>query len=80
MRLTGGQIIAEYLIKQGTPYVIAIPGHGNLALCDAFLDKKDKIKMLPCIQEMAGVHMADGFYRASGKPLPVFTSIGCLSY
>ena len=76
MRLTGGQIIAEYLIKQGTPYVIAIPGHGNLALCDAFLDKKDKIKMLPCIQEMAGVHMADGFYRASGRPLPVFTSIG----
>jgi acetolactate synthase-1/2/3 large subunit len=75
MKLTGGQIVAEYLVGQGMPYVIAIPGHGNLALCDAFLKRK-RIKMLPCMQEMAGVHMADGYYRASGRPLAVFTSIG----
>ncbi len=75
MKLTGGQIVAEYLVKQGVPYVIAIPGHGNLSLCDAFIGRK-KIRVLPCMQEMAGVHMADGYFRASGKPLAVFTSIG----
>ncbi|HUT52054.1 MAG TPA: thiamine pyrophosphate-binding protein [bacterium] len=75
MKLTGGQIVAEYLARQGMPHVIAIPGHGNLALCDAFIGRND-ITMLPCMQEMAGVHMADGYYRVTGRPLAVFTSIG----
>jgi len=75
MKLTGGQIIAESLIGEGVPYAIAIPGHGNLALCDAFIGR-DEIELLPCMQEMAGVHMADGYYRATGRPLAVLTSIG----
>lgn len=75
MKLTGGQIVAEYLARQGMPFVIAIPGHGNLALCDAFIGRKG-IRMIPCMQEMAGVHMADGYYRVTGRPLAVFTSIG----
>jgi acetolactate synthase I/II/III large subunit len=75
MKLTGGEIIAEFLQRRGMPYVIAIPGHGNLALCDAFRGRQ-RIKLLPCMQEMAGVHMADGYFRASGRPLAVFTSIG----
>jgi thiamine pyrophosphate-dependent acetolactate synthase large subunit-like protein len=28
MRLTGGEIVAEYLISEGVPYVLGIPGHG----------------------------------------------------
>ena len=36
MKLTGGEIIAEYLIKEKVPYVFAVPGHGNVALLDAF--------------------------------------------
>ncbi len=75
MNLTGGEIIVESLIRQGTPYAIAIPGHGNLALCDAVIGR-DRIRLLPCMQELAGVHMADGFFRASGRPLAVITSIG----
>lgn len=34
---TGGEIITKYLIKEGVNYVIGIPGHGCLALVDAFL-------------------------------------------
>ncbi len=26
----GGEIISKYLIKEGIPYVIGIPGYGNL--------------------------------------------------
>ena len=76
MKLTGGEIIAEYLIAAGMPYVIGIPGHGCLGLADAFISRKKRIKVLPVKQEMSGVHLADGYYRACKRPLMVFTSIG----
>ncbi len=76
MKLTGGEIIAEYLISQGVEYIAGIPGHGCLGLVDAFVDRKDKLKIIMVKQEMSAAHLADGYYRASGKPLAVFTSIG----
>ncbi len=76
MRLTGGEIVAEYLISQGVPYVIGIPGHGCLGLADAFIGREKKIKVLQAKQEMSAVHIADGYYRATGRALMVFTSIG----
>jgi len=76
MRLTGGEIIAEYLIKEEIPYIVGIPGHGCLGLVDAFKGREDRIKVLQVRHEQSAVHLADGYYRFSGKPLAVFTSIG----
>jgi len=76
MRLTGGEIVREYLIKEKVPYFVGIIGHGCLGLVDAFKEKEDKIKILQVKHEQSAVHLADGYYRASGKPLAVFTSIG----
>ncbi len=76
MRLTGGEIVVESLIANGVPYALGIPGHGCLGLTDAFLGREKRIKVLQMMQEMSGVHVADGFCRASGRPLAVFTSIG----
>jgi acetolactate synthase-1/2/3 large subunit len=73
---TGSEVIVDYLISEGVPYVFGIPGHGCLGLTDAFYTRKDKIKVIQPKQEMAGVHMAVGYYRVTGKPLAVFTSIG----
>lgn len=73
---TGGELIVEYLIQEGVPYVFGIPGHGSLGLTDAFYRNKEKIKVIQPKQEMAGVHMAVGYFRVCGKPLAVFTSIG----
>ena len=73
--LTGGQIIYEYLKKEGVPYVAAISGHGDLALLDPFLGQ-DRIKIITTKHEQGAAHLADGYFRASGKPLCVFTSIG----
>ena len=75
-KYTGGEIICKYLIKEGVKYVIGIPGHGNLPLVDAFFKNKDKIQLIQPKQEMSGVHLAVGYYRITGKPLCVFTSIG----
>lgn len=74
--LTGSEVIVEYLIREGVPYVFGIPGHGCLGLTDAFYRYKDKISVIQPKQEMAGVHMAVGYYRVTGQPLAVFTSIG----
>lgn len=77
---TGGEIIAEYLIREGVPYAVGIPGHGNLALVDAFKDREDSIKIIQVRHEQSAVHLADGYYRASGRPLFCFTSIGPGAY
>ncbi|MAG37275.1 MAG: acetolactate synthase [Dehalococcoidia bacterium] len=76
MLLTGGQIVAEFLAKAGVPYVAGIPGHGIWAVLDAFVDYRDRLKVIQAMHEQSAVHLADGYYRASGRPLAVFTSIG----
>ncbi len=76
MRLTGGEIVTEYLASEGVPYVAGIPGHGCLGLVDALQSRRDRIQVLQVRHEQSAVHLADGYYRASGKPLAVFTSIG----
>ncbi len=73
---TGSEIIVDYFIKQNIPYAIGIPGHGCLGFTDALFRRKDEIQVIQPKQEQAGVHMAVGYYRVTGKPLPVFTSIG----
>jgi acetolactate synthase-1/2/3 large subunit len=75
-KYTGGEIISKYLIKEGVKHVIGIAGHGNLPLVDAFFRDKDKINLIQPKQEMSGVHLAVGYYRVTGQPLCVFTSIG----
>jgi len=75
-KYTGGEIISKYLIKEGVKYVVGIPGHGNLPLVDAFFKDQDKLTLIQPKQEMSGVHLAVGYYRVTGKPLVVFTSIG----
>ena len=75
MKLTGGQIIAEYLAREHVPYIVGIPGHGSVGMIEAFRERDD-IDVIQVRQEMSAVHLADGYYRASGQPLAAFTSIG----
>lgn len=76
MLLTGAQIIAQSLVKAGVPYAVGIPGHGAWCLTDAFLDVADQLKSLVVMHEQSAVHVADGYFRATGRPLAAFTSIG----
>ncbi|MDN7846966.1 thiamine pyrophosphate-binding protein [Burkholderia multivorans] len=74
--MTGGQIVVEYLIRENVPYTFGIPGHGNTALLDAFVDRRDEITLVPAMHEQGASHMADGYYRATGQIAAVCTSIG----
>ncbi len=76
VKLTGGEIVVESLIRHGVPYAVGIPGHGNLGLVDAFRRRRDEIDVIQVRHEQAAVHLADGYYRIAGKPLAAFTSIG----
>ena len=70
------EIIVEFLIKQKIPYAAGVPGHGILAFLDAFHGREDKIKLITVKHEQSAVHLADAYFRACGKPLVVFTSVG----
>ncbi|MBK8049180.1 MAG: thiamine pyrophosphate-binding protein [Anaerolineales bacterium] len=74
--MTGAEIIAEMLVREGMRFVIGVPGHGNLPLVDAFRRRRDEIAVIMPRHEQAAVHMADGYFRVTGKPLAVYTSIG----
>lgn len=73
-RLTGGEIIANYLEKEGVEYLVGIPGHGSTNLLDAFNDSS--VEVIQPRHEQGAAHLADGYARVSGEPLAVFTSIG----
>ncbi|MDL5363266.1 thiamine pyrophosphate-binding protein [Halalkalicoccus sp. NIPERK01] len=73
-RLTGGEIIAKYLEKEGVEYLVGIPGHGSTNLLDAFNDSA--VEVIQPRHEQGAAHLADGYARASGEPMAVFTSIG----
>jgi acetolactate synthase-1/2/3 large subunit len=72
--LTGGEAIAKYMKSQGVPFAVGIPGHGCLGLVDAFL--RHEIPVIQVRHEQSAAHLADGYFRVTGKPLVVFTSIG----
>ena len=76
MKLTGGQIVARALKQYGVEYVAGVPGHGIWSLFDAFLQDGSEIPFIQVMHEQSAVHMADGYFRASGKPMACSTSIG----
>ena len=76
MPKTGGEIFADYLIAEGVPYVCGIPGHGDMAIFDALKDRQDKLTLVKPRHEQSAAHIADAYYRVSGKPLATVTSIG----
>jgi acetolactate synthase-1/2/3 large subunit len=75
-RLTGAQILVEYLVRQQVPFAAGIPGHGCWAITDALLDRRDAIRTIQVMHEQSAVHLADGYFRATGRPMLAFTSIG----
>lgn len=73
---TGGEIVADHLIAEGVPYVLGIPGHGDMGVFDAFKDRTDKIETIQVRHEQSAGHIADAYYRVKGEPLATITSIG----
>jgi acetolactate synthase-1/2/3 large subunit len=78
VKLTGSQVFAKELKALGIHYVAGIPGQGSWALVDGLLAPGMAIPFIQVMQEQSAVHMADGYFRACGRPMAALlpTSLG----
>ncbi len=75
-KMKGGELIAEYLVKQKVPYIFGICGHGNVGILDPLHALRDKIKLVSPRHEQCAGHMADGYFRVKHQPVATLTSTG----
>jgi acetolactate synthase-1/2/3 large subunit len=75
-KMRGADIIVEYLVKEGVPYLFGLCGHGIIGFLDALYDRQDKIKPMTVRHEQAAGHMADAYFRVAHRPVATFTSCG----
>jgi acetolactate synthase I/II/III large subunit len=74
--MRGCDLVVDYLIKEQTPYIFGYAGHGAVGLLDGVYHRQDELKLVwPRIESAAG-YMADAYFRATGVPIPVYTSTG----
>ena len=73
---SASQFLVDFLIRKGVPYVVGIPGHGNLTFVDAVRERSAELPMLMVRHEQSAAHFADGYYRATDQPLVITTSVG----
>lgn len=64
--LTGGEVMAEFLIEWKVPYVFGLAGSEEVGFLDALVDRP-QLNYVTCIHENAAMAMADGYSRATGN-------------
>jgi acetolactate synthase-1/2/3 large subunit len=74
--MKGGEVIAEYLVKQKVPFVFGICGHGTVGILDALHEVRDRVKLISPRHEQAAGHMADAYFRVKHRPVATLTSTG----
>jgi acetolactate synthase-1/2/3 large subunit len=75
-RMKGAELITEYLIANGIPYVFGICGHGNVGMLDPLYQARDRIKLISPRHEQVAAHMADAYFRVRHEPVATLTSCG----
>jgi acetolactate synthase I/II/III large subunit len=74
--MRGCDLLVDYLIREQTPYIFGYAGHGAVGLLDGVYHRQDEIKVVWPRMESAAGFMADAYFRATGVPIPVYTSTG----
>ena len=75
MKLSGGEIIVQFLKDEGVEYVFGYPGGAVLHIYDALYGQED-IHHVLVRHEQAATHAADGYARSTGKPGVVLVTSG----
>jgi acetolactate synthase I/II/III large subunit len=75
-KMKGGELIAEYLVRQKIPYVFGICGHGNVGILDPLYEVRDQVTLVSPRHEQCAGHMADGYFRVRHEPVATLTSTG----
>ena len=70
--IRGCDLVVDYLVKEKVPYLFGYAGHGAVGLLDGVFNRSDELKIVfPRIESAAG-YMADAYFRASGRLIPVY--------
>jgi thiamine pyrophosphate-dependent acetolactate synthase large subunit-like protein len=64
--LTGGELVAEFLLDWEIPYVFGLAGSEEVGFLDALVDRP-RLAYTTCLHESAAMAMADGYSRATGR-------------
>jgi len=75
-QMKGGEVIAEYLVKQKVPFVFGVCGHGNVGILDALHAVRDRVTLVSPRHEQCAGHMADAYFRVKHRPAATLTSTG----
>ena len=67
MKLTGGQILCESLLREGVDVVFGLPGGAILPLYQT-LPQYPKLRHILVRHEQGAAHAADGYARVTGRP------------
>jgi len=73
---TGGQILIDALIANGTDTIFGVPGESYLEALDAIYQRRNNIRFITCRQEGGAAYMADAWANATGKPGVCFVTRG----
>ncbi len=68
MTVTGGQLLADALIQNGVRDLFLIPGIQLDWAVDALRQREGEITLFVPRHEQSTTYMADGYYRATGRP------------
>ncbi|MCF6322315.1 MAG: thiamine pyrophosphate-binding protein [Rhizobiaceae bacterium] len=73
---SGGQILVDALIANGSDTVFGVPGESYLEALDAIYERQNNIRFITCRQEGGAAYMADGWANATGRPGVCFVTRG----
>ena len=73
---TGGSILVDNLIVQGTNLAFCVPGESYLPVLDALHDVGDRLRLLVCRQEGGVAYMAEAYGKLTGHPGIAFVTRG----
>jgi acetolactate synthase-1/2/3 large subunit len=65
--MTGGQALAQQLLRYGIDTIFGLPGVQLDFVFDALWEERDRIRVLHTRHEQATSYMADGFARSTGR-------------
>ncbi|MDT8398606.1 MAG: thiamine pyrophosphate-binding protein [Pseudomonadales bacterium] len=64
--MSGGEVMAEFLIDWEIPYVFGLAGSEETGFLDALVDRT-QLQYTTCLHENAAMAMADGYSRSTGR-------------
>lgn len=73
---TGGQVLIDCLIENGSDTIFGVPGESYLDALNALYDHKNSIQFITCRQEGGAAYMADAWANATGNTGICFVTRG----